>query len=235
MISARHYPEHDLPGLDSRARPDPRCLSELITVDIDVASGEPPVPIVLWRVTDVDAAHGRTDARSITPQIAALLVAFYTRPGDTLVSVGNDPTLAGAAGASGRSYLSVQHPHELPNLAQVTGAVALIVLPWPPPDRPDPVGHQRLMEMFRTCQQLMSGIGRTTVTLAALPADETYIEHGANLIVAAREAGLGWSQHIIAISTPISDPRTTGATRTAPAAQLRAHLDLLVFSPGRFP
>ena len=52
------------------------------------------------------------------------------------MSVGNDPALAGAAGAGGRTYRSVAHPDELADLDHAAGTVALIVLPWPPPTNP---------------------------------------------------------------------------------------------------
>jgi hypothetical protein len=70
--------------------------------------------------------------------MAALLVGSYTRPGDTIVSVGTDPALTGAAGAGGRTYLPVQDPDDLAGLDHVAGTVALLVLPWP--RRTDPGG-----------------------------------------------------------------------------------------------
>ncbi len=240
MTSAEHHPDRDPSGLDRQTQPDPLALSELIAAgDIDVVPGDPPVPIAVWRVAGVDAAYGHSDADALTPRMAALLVGSYTRPGDTVVSVGNDPALAGAAGAGGRTYLSVPDPDDLSDLGHVAGTVALIVLPWPPRQRPAGMARERLIAMFRACRQLMSRDGCTIVALAALPAGETYVQHSGPLIPAARDAGLGWLQHIVAITAPIAGQRITWRATPADPATLRSathltvHVDLLVFATRR--
>jgi hypothetical protein len=238
MTPAEHHPERDLPGLDPHPQKDPLALSELIAAgDIDVVPGDPPVPIAVWRVAGVDAGYGHTDADALSPRLAALLVGSYTRPGQTILSVGDDVALAGAAGAGGRTYRAVHDPHDLLDLNLPAGTVALIVLPWPPPRQPDGMDRDRLVEMFRACRRLMSPGGCTIVALADLPAGQTYIEHSGPLIPAARHAGLGWLQHIIAITAPIAGQRITWHAAPADPATLRAathikiHIDLLVFAP----
>src|SRR5439155_7218694 len=106
MTSAEHHhPERDLAGLDPHPQQDPLALSELIAAgDIDVVPGDPPVPIAVWRVAGVDAGYGHADADALSPRMAALLVGSYTRPGQTILSVGDDVALAGAAGAGGRTH-----------------------------------------------------------------------------------------------------------------------------------
>jgi hypothetical protein len=217
--------------------PDPLALSELIAAgDIDVVPGDPPVPIAVWRVAGVDAAYGHATADALTPRMAALLVGSYTRPGDTIVSVGDDPALAGAAGAGGRTYLSVSDPNHLSGLEHVAGTVTLIVLPWPPRVRAGRTSPEDLTQIFRSCRQLMRRDGCTIVALADLPPDETYAEHSAALIPAAHRAGLGWLQHIVAITAPIVGQRVTWRAAPADPATLRAaahvavHIDLLVFT-----
>jgi len=198
MTTAEHHPDRDLPGLDPHTQHDPLALSELIAAgDIDVVPGDPPVPIAVWRVAGVDAAYGHADAHALSPRMAALLVGSYTRPGETIVCVGDDPALAGAAGAGGRTYRSVRHPDDLPDLDLAAGTVALIVLPWPPPQRPDAMGSDRLIEMFRACRRLMSPGGCTIVALAGLPAGQTYVEHsaGADPRGATRRPGLAAAHH----------------------------------------
>jgi len=238
MKTADHH-DHD-PSIQPTQPPDPLALSELIAAgDIDVVPGDPPVPISVWRVAGVDAAAGHSSADALTPRMAALLVGSYTSPGDTVVSIGGDPALAGAAGAGGRTYLSVDDPGDLAGLDHVAGTVALIVLPWPPPDRPGPMSRESLTRMFRVCRRLMRRDGCTIVALAELPADETYIEHSGALIPAAQRAGLGWLQHIVAITAPIAGQRVTWRTAPADPATLRAaadvavHIDLLVFAVRR--
>jgi hypothetical protein len=236
MTSAEHHPDRDPSGLDPQTPHDPLALSELIAAgDIDVVPGDPPVPIAVWRVAGVDAPYGHGNADALTPRMAALLVGSYTRPGDTIVSVGGDPALAGAAGAGGRTYLPVDDPDDLAGLDHLAGTVALLVLPWPPPYRPGRMSREYLVAMFRACRRLMTRDGCTIVALAALPAGETYAEHSAALIPAARHAGLGWLQHIIAITAPISGQRITWQASPADPGTLRSathvkvHIDLLVF------
>jgi len=229
---------HQLDDLRSPGAPgDPLALSELIASgDIDVVPGDPPVPVAVWRVADVDTGFGHHLADALTPRLAALLVGTHSRPGDTIVSIGHDAALAGAAGAGARLYRSVARPDELAGLEHTAaGTVALIVLPWPPPDQPDGMSRDGLVALFGACRRLMSPGGCTIVALAGLPPQQTFAEHSSALIPAAHQAGLGWLQHIVAITAPIVGHRITW--RAAPAdpavlraaAHLKVHLDLFVF------
>lgn len=240
MTASHRDAAQDRAGRDPQAEDDPLALSRLIAAgDIDVVPGDPPVPIAVWRVAGADAVYRHTDADAMTPRMAALLVGSYTRPTDTVVSVGDDPALAGAAGAGGRTYLSVRDVNDLPHLDHVAGTVALIVLPWPAPTRPTGMSRDALVTMFRTCRRLMSPNGCTIVALATLPTGITYVEQNNPLIPAARHAGLGWLQHIVAITAPIAGQRLTWQTTPTDPATLRSamhvavHIDLLVFSPRR--
>ena len=245
MTEDHNRPDDDREGLDPHdphtpddpgSADDPLALSELIASgDIDVVPGDPPVPIAVWRVADVDARYGHHRTDALTPRLAALLVGTHTRPGDTIVSIGNHPALAGAAGAGGRAYRSVAHPDDLAGLDHAAGTVALIVLPWPPADQPDGISRESLIEMFGACRRLMAPGGCTIVALAGLPPEQTFVEHSSALIPAAHQAGLGWLQHILAITAPIVGQRITWRADPADPATLRAaahvkvHLDLFVF------
>jgi hypothetical protein len=134
----------DRHGRDPDPPSDPLALSELIAAgDIDVVPGDPPVPIAVWRVADVDARHGHQRADELTPRLAALLVGAHTHPGDTIISIGDDPALAGAAGAGGRRYRALARADQLADLDHTAGTVALIVLPWPPDRDGAPWGKPR--------------------------------------------------------------------------------------------
>jgi hypothetical protein len=203
--------------------------------------GDPPVPIAVWRVADPDARYGHDRSNALTPRLAALLIGSHTRPGDTVVCVGDDPALAGAAGAGARTYRSVPRPDGLAGLDRAAGTVALIVLPWPPPDRPAEVTRDRLVAMFRACRWLINPAGCTILALGALPAGQTFVEHSSVLIPAARRAGLRRMQHIIAVTAPIAGqrvvPRATPADRAVLRAavhvKVRIHLFLLAARPRR--
>ncbi|MGI5242149.1 hypothetical protein [Dactylosporangium sp. CA-139066] len=57
--------------------------------------------------------------------------------------------------------------------------------------------------MFGACRRLMNPGGCTIVALAGLPPQQTFVQHSTALIPAAQQAGLGWLQHIVAITAPI--------------------------------
>lgn len=156
-----------------------------------------PVRITVWRVT------GDESDDALTPWMAAALVSTYSSPGELVVSVGDDPTFAGAAGAGGRIYRMVAAPDALDDLAHVAGTVALIVLHWPADTATDD-----LTPMFDASRRLMRADGCTVIVLA----NSTYAEHSAALLPAAHRAHLAWFQHIVTL-----------------ADDLAIHVDLLVF------
>jgi hypothetical protein len=219
---------------------DPFALSELIAAgDIDVVDGDPPVPITVWRVAGVDHPFRHDPTGGLTPRTAALVVGSYTRTGDTIVAVGADPALAGAAGRGGRTYLAIDDPADLGRLDHVAGKVRLIVLRWPPPYRPGRLwtSPQRMRRLFAACRRLLARGGCTVVALAVIggESETAYDGHPERVIPAAHQGGLGWLQHIIAVTAPIVGERITWKTTPADAATIRAarhltiHLDLLVF------
>jgi len=222
------------------ATSDPFGLADLLARGIlDELPGNPPVPIKEWRINDADGGGGGLTIRS-----ALLLVALYTRRGDTIVSLGKDPALAGAAGAAGCKYVPVAHPADLADLDHVAGSVGLIVLRWPPPptpsrrrppDRGPAAVISGLTDMFTACRMLLNRDGYTIVALTPAVAGPDYVEHARQLIPAARQAGLGWLQHIVAITGAEPSSAPSGmATRTGPTAGHAASssaiaVDLLVF------
>jgi hypothetical protein len=217
---------------------NPFRTSELVAAgDLDIGPGAPPVPVAVWRVADVDNRYGHTTAAGLTPRLAALLVGFYTGPGDTVVSVGHDPALAGATGAGGRRYVGVDDPDDLAGLLDVAGTVRLLVLPWPPQRRPTGSDPDAVTALFSSCRSVMARDGCTVVAVAAVPAYAVRADHRSGIAPAARRAGLSWSQHIITVTAPISGERVTWRAAPAHRAILRAaahvkiHMHLLVFSP----
>jgi hypothetical protein len=219
-------------------QPDPFALAHLIAAgDIDVVPGEPPVPIAIWRVAAIDAPYGLDLADGMTPRMAALLVGYYTWPGDSIVSVGHDPALAGAAGAGGRNYLAVDDPTDLVDVDRIIGTVRLVVLSWPPARRPRQVSPAEATDLFTACRVITGRDGCTIVAFAPMEPDDTYAEHSGLLVPAARHAGLGLLQHIVAITAPVAGERLTWRATPADRATLRAathvkiHMDLLVFMP----
>ncbi len=242
MTTPPHQPDRVPVSSDADAQPDPFALAHLIAAgDIDVVPGDPPVPIAIWRVAAIDAPYGHDLADGLTPRMAALLVGSYTRPGDTIVSVGHDPALAGAAGAGARTYLAVDDPADLTDVDHVAGTVRLVVLPWPPARRPSGLSPAQASDLFTACRVITGRDGCTIVAFAPMQPDDTYTQHSGLLVPAARHAGLGLLQHIVAITAPIAGERITWRATPTDRATLRAathikiHMDLLVFvtRPGR--
>ena len=233
-------PHQSNPGRDQRdnntdSGGDPLGLSQLIASGvIDVGPGDPPVPITVWRVADPDDPY-RHDVDGLTGRTAQLLVALYTRPGDTIVSLGDDPAIAGAAGAGGCRYLPVDAAHRLADLDHVFGAVRLLILRWPPAIHAaeQSVDPEAMVDLFTACRVLLAADGYTIV--AVPPAVAEHVEHLWQLLPAARRAGLGWVEQIVAVTAAIDGdhlavpaaPTDRSALRLAD--DLSVHIDLYVF------
>jgi hypothetical protein len=230
-------PPDSRPGRDVD---DPLGLSQLIASGaIDVVPGDPPVPITVWRVADDNDPYGHHHSDGLTGRTAQLLVGLYTRVGDTIVSLGHDPAIAGAAGAGGRRYLPVDAAHRLADLDHVPGTVQLIMLPWPPaaqdstgPSGPA-IGGEAMVDLFTACRVLLAADGYTIV--AVPPATAANVDHLWQLIPAARTAGLGWVEQIVAITASIDGDRLDVPAAPTDRAALRladdvvVHIDLYVF------
>ncbi|GIJ54990.1 hypothetical protein [Virgisporangium aurantiacum] len=235
-------------GLDAAAGVDDLLgLSQLIANGvIDVVPGDPPVPITVWRVADDGDPYGQHHTDGLTGRTAQLLVGLYTRVGDTIVSLGHDPAVAGAAGAGGRRYLPVDTTHRLADLDHVSGTVQLIMLPWPPtaPERTGTtvsgpassgpaMGIEAMVDLFTACRVLLATDGYSIV--AVPPVTAANVHHLWQLVPAARTARLGWVEQIVAITADVDgDQLDVPAAPTDPATlrladDLVLHIDLYVF------
>ena len=98
-----------------------------------------------------------------------------------------------------------------------------------------------LAVLFTACRLLLNADGYTIVALTPAVAGPDYAEHARQLIPAARQAGLGWLQHIVAVTGADPPAAIEGvAARTDPTAGLAAGctaiaVDLLVFVIRGFP
>jgi hypothetical protein len=204
------------------------ALTDLTDVGDYDGHGGSLVPITVWRVAGIDqpARHATyADGDGLTPRLAALLVGAYTRLGDTILDLSRDPSIAGAAGAGARRYLPLTDPTALAHTPRPRHGAALIVLRWPSPDtdtdrrdsdnspdaesdigsEPDtaarPVGVGAVLAaVFAVCRTVQAADGHTVVVLAVPPTGPPYIEYAEQLILAARYTGLGYVQHIVAVT-----------------------------------
>src|SRR5438093_12641358 len=79
----------------------------------DLVTGDPPVPITVWRTPAGD------DQASIAPRLSQRLVAVYSAPGEVVIDLTDDYALAGAAADGGRRH----------HRAWFTDAAAVLVAP----------------------------------------------------------------------------------------------------------
>jgi hypothetical protein len=197
-----HPPHYDHePGHDSDRRspadagglPDQLALAELANAGVpDVVDGVPPVPINVWRLTDVGRPDAHHRGSGLPPQLAVLLLGVFTRPGDVVVDVAADVALGGVARAGARQYLSVHDPTDLAGLADVTGEARVVFLLWPLPARsetdatrtpPNPAAT-----VFSPCRRLLAAGGCVIAALAPGATQRPYVEQSQLVIQAARQA-----------------------------------------------
>ncbi|RLK24700.1 hypothetical protein DER29_2629 [Micromonospora sp. M71_S20] len=67
---------------------------------IDLIAGDPPVPITVWRTARTDAEN----QASLPTRLAYRLVAAYSRPGEAVVDLTTDHTLAPICAQGGRQH-----------------------------------------------------------------------------------------------------------------------------------
>jgi hypothetical protein len=163
----------------------------------DVVPGDPPVPITVWPVPAPRRGETMSNAMGVR------LVHNLTHPGELIIDLVDGPQLARAViAASRRSHLQT---------ARQTGwgrePARLIVTGWPVDTPASPV------EFFGRCRDMLLPGGCVAVLLShdvTAPVD---------VIIAAKQAGLAYLQHIVAADQP---PRRGQATL------LDIHTDVLI-------
>jgi hypothetical protein len=133
----------------------------------------------------------------------------------------------------------------------VSGTVQLIMLPWPPaasgrtgttvsgtavsgPAVSGPaMDVEAMVDRFTACRVLLAADGYTIV--AVPPVTAANVAHLWQLVPAARKAGLGWVEQIVAITADINGDRLDVPAAADDRATLRLaddltlHIDLYVF------
>jgi hypothetical protein len=206
------------------------------------------VPITVWRLDDRDGDGDRpaTDAGTgFASRLARRLVLTYTRQGETVVDFDADHHVRDAATAASRSYLAITNGGELADLDTISDPVSLVIARWP---RQTPTRTAAsIADFFTACRLIMSA---DTCAIAAVSSAEpgqpgaVYAEHLAQLLPAAKAAGLTHVLQIVAVNGPgTGDQFLYYATRSeADAARTNDrdipdaptyHIDLLVFTAGQ--
>lgn len=229
--SSSDEPQHSRAGRGRRQSPtiDRYAVVELVATG-DADTGSRPVPVTVWHVAQANhtGATGEADnGGTFDTVLAGMIVASYARPHGTIVTLGPDPALAGAAGAYGCDYRTVTTPADLANLDHVAGQVTLVILPWPP-NHDGQMELDALRDMFAACRTLLTRDGVTCVALTTDPTRDDYDQHAPALISAAGNSGLDLIRHILAVTEPVTGPhRHLRLNPTAPVSlvgRLRLHI-----------
>jgi hypothetical protein len=165
-----------------------------------MVSGDPPVPITVWPVPAPYSGETMSNAMGVR------LVHNLTHPTELIIDLSAGPQLARAIIAAGRrSHLQDSQP-----FGWGWQAAALIVTGWPTADSATPG------EFFDRCRSSLEPGGCVAVLLphgdVILPVD---------VVIAAKQAGLAYLQHIVAADRP---PRRGQQT------QLDIHTDVLILT-----
>jgi hypothetical protein len=233
-------PDHDSDRrspADAGGLPDQLALAELANASVpDVVDGVPPVPINVWRLTDVGRPDASRPGSGLPPQLAVLLLGVFTRPGELVVDVAADAALAGVACAGARLYLPVHDPTDLVKPVSPTSAARLAFLPWPlpAPSSTDTTGTNpaAAAAVLTACRRLLAADGCLIVALAPTAAQLPYIEQSQLVIHAAHQAGLSYLQHIIvtiALTGSQPAPEVGDVQPMVSDTEMAASLNLLVF------
>ncbi len=165
----------------------------------DVVPGDPPVPITVW---PVPAPH---QGESMSNAMGVRLVHNLTHPTDLIIDLSHGPQLA-------RAIISARRRSHLQSVRQIGWGhepAALIVTGWPTGTGDTPAAF------FGRCLVSLRPGGCVAVLLPhdtiGLPVD---------VVIAAKEAGLAYLQHIVAADQP---PRARGT-------QLAIHTDVLILT-----
>lgn len=224
--------------------------------DLDVVAGDPPVPITVWRTA------ARPGDGPLPLRLAQRLIAAYTSPGDAVVDLTADQTLAAATVRAGRRHFPMQFA-ELDTAATPTAktgdggtsvteaadtartsmstrdidqrGAALVVVAWPL-SRTTADVRSTLESLLSAATRLLHPDGCLILTVIATAAPEDF----GPVVTAARTAGLGYLQHIVAVRAAVDGDQFTyyasaeearALTRRTARTHRRAHQDLLVFTP----
>ncbi|SDZ65104.1 hypothetical protein SAMN05421684_7927 [Asanoa ishikariensis] len=200
------------------------------------------VPIAVWRLDNRDETGPATaPARSLESRLAQRLILVYTRRGDAVIDLDDDPQLKGASIDAARTYLSITDPSTVADLDSQAEPVSLIVLRWPPRrvSTQPTIGY-----LFAACR-LMMGAGTCVLATVSSAAPgtpgTTYAAHIDELLPAARAAGLTHVLQIVAVTGPSGRDEYLYNATPAEAEAARHewsssdhgpthHVDLLVFS-----
>ncbi|MBI1758122.1 MAG: hypothetical protein HYR62_02685 [Actinobacteria bacterium] len=198
-------------------------------------------PTTLWCLGDHDDDPTSPEPGSqLTTTLTQRLLHVYTRRGDTILSIGDDPHLRAVAATTGRRYLVISTPTQLRDQDQAPRPVALITL------RPQPdITGSDLVEVLLACRHRTTLQGSVIVTTPPhTPTGPGRAISGVEPLLwwAAEQAGLTPRVRIVAVTTPpdrgdrfvyhatdtdVADALTHGAATTP---QAPARIDMVVLT-----
>ncbi|MEV4624592.1 hypothetical protein AB0J74_38520 [Asanoa sp. NPDC049573] len=166
---------------------------------------------------------------------------MYTQRGDAIVDFDSDPNLEQTSGSESRTYLSINDPTAL---AELAAPVSLVFLGWSTP--PNPATPASIADHFGACQPILTADTCAIAAVrAALPGQPgpTFAKHLDQILPAARSTRMTCVLHIVAVigawdrdeflyyATP-AEAEAARHVQTETARGLSDHVDLLVFTAG---
>jgi hypothetical protein len=165
-----------------------------------MVSGDPPVPITVWPVPAANTGETMSNAMGVR------LVHNLTHPTELIIDLTAGPQLARAIIAAGRR----SHLQETRPFGWGWQEAALIVTGWPADDSATPA------EFFGRCR---SSLVPGACVAVLLPHGDVILP--VDVIIAAKQAGLAYLQHIVAADRP---------PRRGQQIQLDIHTDVLILT-----
>ncbi|MFI6132709.1 hypothetical protein [Micromonospora sp. NPDC051141] len=193
-------------------------------------------------LTDVSAAGGRRHHSAWFTEVSSLIIGPVTPtapldPAAAAVDGDGVPDIAAWFGDD----LTDAPPTDLVEAGHtsVAGTTSLVVAAWPL-DRDDAVNRIRLAWLLTVCARLLRPGGCLVLVVTGPTTTTPTPEDFSPVATAAAQAGLGYLQHIVAVTADTdsdqfayyaTDEELLTLTHPRWVAHLRVHADLLVFSP----
>ncbi|MEU1811078.1 hypothetical protein [Micromonospora aurantiaca (nom. illeg.)] len=230
------HPDRSPQPLDRQPTDTPTAIPD----DSPRVAGD--VPITVWRLDNhTDDPQTTEPDASFASRLAQRLVLIYTRHGDTVVALEDDPHLQTAATEAGRTYLPITDPAHLADLDQTSQPVTLVTLRWPRDDQQP--AADRIADLFTACRLMMIDDACIIAAIRPRAFGATFADHEHMLRATAHDVGITNVLHIVAVCAAGEGDRYTfyateteadDVTRQALSTPGRRvlHVDLMVFTAG---
>jgi hypothetical protein len=190
-----------------------------------------PVPAAILLPAPISGGRpARLRAGRLSVEATCRLVAAYTRAGEVVTDLDNDPHTTTAVAWLDRQPTTVDADHAT---RPRSGAVAkLVIAGLPRAGVHGLAGTTGWMRHVR--EHLLAPGGYLLAIVTPTIRAGRYLDHATTVIAAAKAAGLIWQQHLLHIRTALPEPADTDTSGSVLGAgrHQRVHDDLFTFASG---